>query len=117
MYRDNTLELVTQIDKLFSQGMSIPQIAVTLDYPEHRVRILRREFGLTRPQKALKNKFGSTDTLCVSCAHAGDRYGVCPWSREYKPVEGWSSIRRDIPIHTGLTESYFAIDCPKFVEG
>lgn len=61
-------------------------------------------------------------TLCWSCANAvPDRDGErgCSWSREGKPVEGWTATRRDIRV--GATEngkkaeSYQVSKCPQFV--
>lgn len=66
-------------------------------------------------------------TICWACANAvPDEEGTrgCPWSREGKPVEGWTAERRDIlvqPTRPGgekkRLESYCVITCPAFVPG
>lgn len=66
-------------------------------------------------------------TICWACANAvpdaeGER--GCPWSREGKPVEGWTAERRDILVQDTSPggekkriESYQVITCPEFVPG
>lgn len=66
-------------------------------------------------------------TICWACANAvPDEEGTrgCPWSREGKPVEGWTAERRDIRIQPKrpgeerrAVESYQVITCPEFVPG
>lgn len=55
-------------------------------------------------------------TLCWSCDKA---VCGCSWSREFKPVEGWTAVRRDVRVWDRVrkvtTESYFVKDCPGYV--
>lgn len=63
-------------------------------------------------------------SICWDCKNAvpGERRG-CSWSREFRPVEGWEALRRDIrpvkrrrrtpPAH----ESYRVLCCPRFEKG
>lgn len=47
------------------------------------------------------------EQLCWSCANC---YGGCSWSREFKPVEGWTakrSIKADV-------DTYSIIKCPEY---
>ena len=51
-------------------------------------------------------------TLCWDCEKA---VGLCPWSAELKPVEGWTAtptrkkLRKDLEF-----ESFIVYDCPEF---
>ena len=61
------------------------------------------------------------DALCWDCKNAvpGIQKG-CPWSREFKPVKGWSAERRDLEINRcrdGRIESYLVLGCPLFDKG
>lgn len=60
-----------------------------------------------------------SDTLCWSCKNAVPSQNCgCNWSREFKPVEGWTAERRDLKISRGKTvESYLVVKCPKFEKG
>ena len=64
-------------------------------------------------------------TICWECKHADKgKDSICPWDREFKPVEGWDATRRDIlvqgtnqnqPAH--YDESYRVNKCPLFERG
>lgn len=64
-------------------------------------------------------------TICWECKHADKgNDSICPWAREFKPVEGWDATRRDIlvqgtnqnqPAH--YDESYKVHKCPLFERG
>jgi hypothetical protein len=51
-------------------------------------------------------------TKCWICKNA---FGGCSWSREFKPVEGWTAERNDMKVHNRWDESYIVDDCPEFV--
>lgn len=55
-------------------------------------------------------------TKCWNCKNST---GHCPWSKELKPVEGWTTIPTQIYNSTKNSEqyyypSYIVIDCPMF---
>ena len=50
-------------------------------------------------------------TLCWMCKNA---CGFCSWSKEFKPVEGWTAERNDMQVHNRLDESYIVYECPEF---
>lgn len=60
-----------------------------------------------------KNQYGRQTTLCWDCENA-TRPHVCPWVRDYTPVDGWSAS----PTHIGgyySYDSYIVTECPLFV--
>ena len=114
---EHTLELVRKIKHLAEQGLQTRHIAKEMGFSIAYIQLLKSAFELTKPQRRLRNKMGTADTLCYSCIHATNKYGACPWSKELKPVEGWNAVRRDIEHYNGSTESYLVIDCPNFVAG
>lgn len=64
------------------------------------------------------------DSICWDCKNAvpGEKRG-CSWSREFRPVEGWEALRRDIrPAKRrrrtpSMQESYRVLRCPRFEKG
>lgn len=61
---------------------------------------------------ALEAVRNSNQTICWGCDNA---CGGCSWSREFKPVEGWTATRRDLLMTNGTKESYIVHECPEFV--
>ncbi len=62
------------------------------------------------------------ETLCWRCKNAvPSKSSGCSWSREFKPVEGWTADRRDLKMGKekigDYIESYFVHKCPKFERG
>lgn len=63
----------------------------------------------------------TSSTLCWHCQNA---CGHCSWSREFKPVEGWTAVRHDVVVTHATkenvnkkpVESYIVRKCPEFVE-
>ena len=58
-------------------------------------------------------------TLCWECKHATNKYGKCSWSKELKPVEGWTAegyITTETCYNVS-TEWYKVIECPLFEVG
>lgn len=63
---------------------------------------------------------GCEFSLCWFCDNA---YGGCSWSREFKPVPGWTATRRDMTTSHSVggknrqvkTESYIVHKCPEHV--
>lgn len=53
------------------------------------------------------------DTLCWDCANC---YGGCSWSREFKPVKGWTAIKTKIPTNGRIINSFNVRKCPEFVK-
>lgn len=65
------------------------------------------------------------DSICWDCKNAvqGECSG-CSWSRDFKPVDGWNAVRRDISAASlgrrstqADRESYVVVSCPKFIAG
>lgn len=54
------------------------------------------------------------DQLCWKCANA---YGDCDWSREFKPIEGWTADTVYKEGYKGRIQfySYNIHECPQFV--
>lgn len=77
------------------------------------------EAGICRKIRVLDNGGSGEmkETLCFSCDHAdkGDK-SICPWAKEFKPVEGWDATKRVLFfwIHNRKKpiESYKVINCP-----
>lgn len=66
--------------------------------------------------------FTTKNTLCWGCQHAVPNYDGtrgCSWSREGKPVEGWtaepSKIKHSDASGIGYCRSYHVISCPQFL--
>lgn len=67
-------------------------------------------------QPKLKRRFVRKETLCWDCAKNG---GLCSWSKNFTPVEGWEAIPTKIQArgaYNGYAEidSYKVINCPQF---
>lgn len=67
-------------------------------------------------QPKLKRRFVRKETLCWDCAKNG---GLCSWSKNFTPVEGWEAIPTKIQARGayngyGEIDSYKVINCPKF---
>ena len=60
-----------------------------------------------------------SNTLCWRCKNAVPSQNCgCSWSKEFKPVEGWTAERKNLNIsHGKAIESYAVIKCPKFEKG
>lgn len=56
------------------------------------------------------------DTICWDCANATNG-NLCPWVKDYTPVEGWDAIPKRIKFNDAITDSYIVIACPNFKEG
>ena len=54
------------------------------------------------------------DSICWDCKWATGLDGVCSWTAEFKPVEGWTALRRDLIYGTRPEVSYRVIRCPLF---
>lgn len=55
-----------------------------------------------------------SETLCWECAKNG---GLCSWSKNFTPVEGWEAIPTKIQAYghaDGVIDSYKVISCPEF---
>lgn len=52
-----------------------------------------------------------TNELCFSCDNA---CGGCSWSREFKPVPGWTAEPSLIWVGDRQMDSYHITDCPEF---
>jgi hypothetical protein len=61
-----------------------------------------------------KNHVNSKDQLCWYCEKAG---GLCSWSKDFTPVEGWDAepdtIRNRDTIHR-TTKTYYIKSCPEY---
>lgn len=60
--------------------------------------------------------YENTDNFqpCWTCKNA---CGGCSWSREFKPVNGWTAEKSVIPGNRELSETYKIISCPEYVRG
>ncbi len=69
------------------------------------------EYGDIVVSSCNSKKRKSIDTLCWDCQNA---IGKCSWSREFKPVEGWTAI----PTFIGRDKikSFCVVECPQFKE-
>ena len=54
------------------------------------------------------------DTICWECKKAG---GLCSWSANHAPVEGWEAKETWIKLPEKVVPSYCVIRCPEFEEG
>ena len=58
---------------------------------------------------------GVNPTLCWICKKAG---GLCSWSENFTPVEGWKAEPTKVWVGAtsveSYTDSYRVIECPKF---
>ena len=55
---------------------------------------------------------------CWTCKHATNKYKKCSWSKELKPVEGWTA--EEVPPKAGVTNAdgwYRVINCPLYEVG
>jgi hypothetical protein len=61
------------------------------------------------------------DTICWDCKHATNKYKICSWANEFKPVKGWNADKMYLlPCKTQskkLIESYLVKSCPLFEKG
>ena len=53
------------------------------------------------------------DTLCWQCKKA---CGKCPWSKNFKPIDGWEAIKSNYKYNGLIYDTYKVINCPKFVK-
>ena len=53
--------------------------------------------------------------ICIMCKNS---CGLCAWSANYKPVEGWTAKPIKKKTKDGRTiNGYFVVDCPKYEPG
>lgn len=55
-----------------------------------------------------------SDTICWDCKKAG---GLCSWSSNHTPVEGWEAKETWIKFPEKVVPSYCVLRCPEFEEG
>lgn len=98
------------------RGMTAAQIVETIGYG-----------SVSGVNDAIRNRMRGVkfrQSLCWSCVHAVpniEKRAGCSWSLEYKPVDGWRAIRRDLPKQSGVgtygrsrEESYMVEQCPQY---
>lgn len=57
--------------------------------------------------------YGSNEyQLCWTCKNACN--GGCSWSKEFKPVDGWTAEKTTIPVNGEYAETYKIIKCPEY---
>ena len=67
-----------------------------------------------------RSKYSHNGTICWNCKNA---CGGCSWSREFKPVEGWTATPRTLYQRKSkdneMTEviAFSVAECPKFERG
>ena len=66
-----------------------------------------------RRKKRAANTYYSKNQSCWTCKNA---CGGCPWSREFKPVDGWEAEKTFIGSNGEHAESYKIIYCPEYME-
>ena len=54
------------------------------------------------------------EQLCCTCSKA---YGGCSWSRNFKPVEGWTANPTIITHGDRTMDSFEIIECPEWERG
>lgn len=98
-------------------AMSDKEMATALRLSTSYIRKLRKAMGIERRktrgpkkeqmQNVIKEERVS-GTLCWTCQNAVPAFNGkgCKWSREFKPVAGWTAEKRG--------ESYFVKACPKY---
>ena len=68
-----------------------------------------------RKRKATKADYTKENYQpCWTCKNA---CGGCSWSRDFKPVEGWTAEKTFLPSNGECAESYKIISCPKYIYG
>lgn len=74
-----------------------------------------------RAKAESKRSVTRKDTLCWGCANADKgNISVCPWVREFQPVDGWTAKERKLSLNRmvgGVTvkdTSYEITECPLF---
>lgn len=85
-------------------------------------QLRRRKYFSCGCKAALYDKRSINDTLCWICKHATNKYGICSWARELKPVDGWKAEARKALIKNykcaDKVDTYYkVIECPLFEEG
>lgn len=84
---------------------------------EQAIAVADRAVANSKKSMAIRSKGGAT--LCWDCTNSGHgNTSICPWEREFKPVDGWDAemsmkeitydkFRRSV-------ETYFVKACPLF---
>ena len=69
----------------------------------------------------IKDGLSGRGTICWKCRNAvpEGEYG-CSWSRELKPVPGWTAVSHNIKVYPAWgrelgQESFKVVDCPEFI--
>ncbi len=61
------------------------------------------------------------ETLCWNCINAVPSLKCgCSWSREFKPVQGWTAEEAEMRMGTyneKTVTSYLVLKCPEFKKG
>jgi hypothetical protein len=71
-----------------------------------------RKWWRKPPASTSAGKEVHMDTLCWFCAKA---YGECRWSKEAKPVKGWSAIKTVRSDQKNRpSRCYCVVECPEF---
>lgn len=65
-----------------------------------------------RRKERAADTYYSKDQLCWTCKNC---FGGCAWSREFKPVNGWTAEKTYIPSNEEYAESYHIIKCPEYI--
>ena len=89
------------------------------------IRVMARRAGMA-PKPDPRRKYNpegnanggrkEIDTICWDCANATNG-NLCPWVKDYTPVEGWDAIPKRIKFNDIITDSYIVMACPNFKEG
>lgn len=83
--------------------MTARQLGKHLGRHSEAIRSKCQSMGLN---PLVANFGGYKDTLCWSCKNY---CGGCSWSREFKPVKGWTAKETN--------QGYLVLKCPKFERG
>ena len=78
------------------------------------VRSLAKRLGVVmRKESERDNHRHRSKTLCWLCANATDG-NLCPWVKDFTPVEGWEAEPRKIFSNNVTIQSYNITKCPLF---
>lgn len=66
-----------------------------------------------KKRKPLPDYYSGQYNPCWTCKKA---YGLCRWSRDFKPIPGWNAIPTHHPSNGVFADSYKIISCPEYVK-
>ncbi|MBO5909353.1 MAG: hypothetical protein J6Q67_06230 [Clostridia bacterium] len=78
------------------------------------VRSLAKRLGVRiRKETERTNYHYRSNTLCWTCANATNG-NLCPWVKNFTPVEGWVAEPKKIFFNNVTIDSYYITECPLY---